>query len=98
MIEEGYFQKYKAEPIKLQPKNNITMKKIGIICDDYKVEMFKQELTAAGVTFEIEDKMQKIAKGYTAITCISEQHIIGPITEKVTRYWSEHFKRQREQN
>lgn len=74
------------------------MPKIGIICDNYKVEMFKQELTAAGVIFNIESTIGKIPKGYTAITCISEQYIIGPITEKVTRYWVEYFKRQRQQN
>ena len=74
------------------------MPKIGIICDTYKVEMFKQELTAAGVIFTVETEMKDIPKGYTTITCISEQHIIGPITEKVTRYWTEYFKRQRQQN
>jgi hypothetical protein len=66
------------------------MAKIGIICDAYKVEMFKQELDAAGIIYTIEE--QKIAGKLVVFTCISEQHIIGPITDKVTRYWIDYFK------
>lgn len=65
------------------------MAKIGIVCDDYKVEMFKQELTAAGVAFDYKPFTKK---GLTIFTCISEQHIIGPITDKVTQWWTDHFK------
>ena len=66
------------------------MAKIGIVCDDYKVEMFEQELKAAGVNYTIEP--YKASVGLTVINCISEQYIIAPITEKVTRYWAERIK------
>lgn len=68
------------------------MAKIGIVCDDYKVEMFKQELEAAGVIY---DFAPFTVKGLTIFTCISEQCIIGPITDKVTQYWVDHFKQRK---
>lgn len=73
------------------------MAKIGIICDDYKVSMFEVELKAAGVNYIIEGDLEHLPKGYTAITCISEQHIIGPITDKVTRYFVD-LSKQAKQN
>jgi len=70
------------------------MAKIGIVCDNYKVGMFEQELKAAGVNYTIEEGIN-LPTGLTAITCISEQRIIGPITDKVTRYWEDHIKQSK---
>lgn len=67
------------------------MAKIGIICDNYKVEMFKQELDKAGVSYTYKT----FGPSITAFTCISEQHIIKPITDKVTQYWIDYFKNKK---
>lgn len=66
------------------------MKKIGIICEGYKVDMFKQELDAAGVSYVVENEEYGPLR---PITCISEQYIVGPITDKVTQYWIDYYKK-----
>lgn len=66
------------------------MAKIGIVCDDYKVPMFEEELSAKGIIYECKPFTKT---GYTIITCMSEQHIIGPITNKVHQWWSDHLKK-----
>lgn len=71
------------------------MPKIAIVCDDYKEQMFIDELKAKGIIFEVKPFT---VKGYVMFRCISEQHIIGPITEKVTKWWADHFKKQRKYN
>lgn len=66
------------------------MARIGIMCDDYKVEMFKEELTKANIIFNIEGS----TRGFTTITCISEQHLVKPIVDKVTQYFIDKYKKQ----
>lgn len=68
------------------------MAKIGIVCDDYKKEMFEKELTKAGVIYTIEPVK---LNGFIVFTCIGEQHIIGPIVEKITAYYNLHFKQKK---
>lgn len=68
------------------------MAKIGIVCDEYKKEMFEHELTKAGVSYIIEPVK---LNGLIVFTCISEQYIIGPITDKVTAYYNLHFKQKK---
>lgn len=66
------------------------MAKIGILADNYKVEMFKKELTAAGIHFYIDEKVS--TEHFTSFVCISEQHIVKPIVDKVTQFFINHYK------
>lgn len=69
------------------------MAKIGIICDHYKKEMFERELTAAGIHYDIDQHATN--KHFLVFTCISEQHIVGPIVDKITAYYNLHFKQKK---
>lgn len=59
--------------------------KIAIVCEDWKVPKFTEELIKINVKFELSEFM----KGMTTIVCLNtSQDIIGPLTTKVTAYFS----------
>ena len=59
------------------------MEKIGTVCDDFKVEKFKEEFDKAGIKYET----RKFTATTTLFTVISEQSIIGPIVDNVTQFF-----------
>lgn len=59
------------------------MAKIGIVCDNFKVDMMSKELRAAGIVFSTT----QYKKGITAFVCLSEQHLVKPIVDKVTQHF-----------
>lgn len=61
--------------------------KIGIICEDFKLEKFEQELTDAKIIYTIESNNN----GIVAICCISEQHLVKPVVDKVTQHFIDLF-------
>lgn len=65
--------------------------KIGIVCDNYKVKMFEDEFKKAGI--EYTKIPQPFTESSTVFTCISEQHIIRPIVDKVTRHFINKYKK-----
>lgn len=67
-----------------------SMAKIGIVCDDYKLKMFKEELDAANIVYTVKSKF---TANSVIITCESEQHIIKPIVDKVTQYFIDKYKK-----
>ena len=66
------------------------MAKIGIVCDDYKLEKFKEELDAAGIIFTVKGNFTSKS---IIITCESEQHIVKPVVDKVTQYFIDKYKK-----
>lgn len=60
--------------------------KVGIVCDDYKVEMFKQELEAAGIVYIVSDNHGE----FVAITCLTAKpEKVQAIVEKVTKHFED---------
>ena len=65
--------------------------KIGIICDSYKTEMFKEELAKADIEIV---SISPLMKGVDTITVFSYQRLVKPITDKVTQYFIDLYKKQ----
>lgn len=69
-------------------------RKIGIVCDWYKLDMFKAELAAENIeiqsvkTFTSDPTTGKPAT--ILISVMSQQYIVGPITDRVTRHFIKH--------
>lgn len=64
--------------------------KIGICCDHYKVEMFKQELQKAG----IEVFLITPGKLFTVITVMSYQPLVKPVVDKVTQHFIDLYQKK----
>lgn len=66
------------------------MEKIGTVCDDYKVDKFKEEFDKAGIEYTI----QKFTTNTTLFITISKQSIIKPIVDNVTQYFIDKAKKR----
>jgi hypothetical protein len=66
------------------------MAKIGIVCDDYKMEMFTDELHKAHLKFEVK----KFTKTTVMFTIYSEQSTVEPIVKKVHQFYMDKYKKQ----
>jgi hypothetical protein len=64
--------------------------KIGTVCDDYKVAMFKEEFEKANIEII---SIKPFTKGTTIFTCFSEQSLVKPIADKVTQYFIDKYKK-----
>jgi len=64
------------------------MAKIGVVCDDYKVDMFTQEFNALGLVYTVE----KFTADTYIFTVMGEQSVIRPIVTKVTQYFIDKYK------
>lgn len=59
------------------------MKPVGIICDNFKLDKFQEELDKLGISYTIRPMRGKTS----VIDCKSEQSIIKPVVDKVTQYF-----------
>jgi hypothetical protein len=65
--------------------------KIATICDNYKVEMFRDEFNKAGIIFT----EKPFTKDTTCFTTIgTPQSKIKPIVDRVTQYFIDKYKKQ----
>jgi hypothetical protein len=65
------------------------MAKIGTVCDNYKVKMFKEEFEKAGIEYTVKP----FSTSASLFTCESEQHIIKPIVDRVTQCFIDKYKK-----
>lgn len=63
--------------------------KIGIVCDNYKVEMFEAEFKAASIVYT----KGPFTGNTTFFTSFSKQSIIKPIVDKVTQHFIDKYKK-----
>lgn len=63
--------------------------KIGIVCDNYKVRMFREEFEAAGIEIVSAVPNKDL---FTVITVFDRQERIKPIVDKVTQYYLDYYK------
>lgn len=68
-----------------------TKQRIGIVCDDYKLEMFKEELAKAGIEIVSIGPMMN---GVAIVTVFSFQPIIKPIVDKVTQHFIDKYRKE----
>jgi hypothetical protein len=66
------------------------MPKVAIVCDDYKEEMFKEELTKADILYTTTPPSNKIV----VFTCYAEQDVVKPIVDKVTQFFIDKYKNE----
>lgn len=65
------------------------MAKIGVVCDNYKVQKFEEEFNKKGIKFS----SAPFTKFATLFTCESEQNIIQPIVDNVTQFFIDKYTR-----
>lgn len=68
------------------------MKKVGIVCDNYKVSKFREELSAKGFS-EVNEKQFGHADSKTTLLSITTEEAKVPTVHTICRAVEDHFKR-----